>query len=108
MAAVKSLPVLHHSVGYILFPLGVGGGGGCVCSLANNSVAYEETQSNRVSDFRDFVCSSFPKTILFYFYFTPDGHIIWWASAHTSIVFTSFQGRIQKRFTGFSRTPPLT
>ena len=25
-------------------------------SLANYSVAYEETQSNRLSDFRDFVC----------------------------------------------------
>ena len=25
-----------------------------VCGLANYSVAYEETQSNRVSDFRDF------------------------------------------------------
>ena len=31
-------------------------GGGSVCSLANYSVAYEETQSNRVSDFCDFVC----------------------------------------------------
>ena len=46
----------------------VGGGGG-VCSLANYSVAHEETQSNRVSDFRDFVCSLFPKAILFGFYF---------------------------------------
>ena len=36
----------------------------------NYSVAYEETQSNRVSDFRDFVCSLFSKAILFYFYFT--------------------------------------
>ena len=33
--------------------------------LANYSVAYEETQSNRVSDFRDFVCSLFPKAIFF-------------------------------------------
>ena len=32
-----------------------------VCSLANYSVAYEETQSNRVSNFHDFVCSLFPK-----------------------------------------------
>ena len=32
------------------------------------SVANEETQSNRVSDFRDFVCSLFPKAILFDFY----------------------------------------
>ena len=45
-----------------------GGGGGSVCSLANFSVAYEETQSNQVSDFCDFMCSLFPKTILFYFY----------------------------------------
>ena len=35
------------------------------CSLANYGVAYEETQSNRVSDFRDFVCSLFLKAILF-------------------------------------------
>ena len=42
-----------------------------VCSLANYSVAYEESQSNRVSDFRDFVCSLFPKAILSYFYLTP-------------------------------------
>ena len=49
---------------------GGGGGGGAgrgggVCSLANYNVAYEETQSNRVSDFRDFVCSLFPKAINF-------------------------------------------
>ena len=43
---------------------------GGVCSHANYSVAYEETQSNRVSDFRDFLCSLFPKAILFDFYFT--------------------------------------
>ena len=41
-----------------------------VCSLANYTVAYEVTQSNRVSDFRDFVCSMFPKAILYDFYFT--------------------------------------
>ena len=45
------------------------GGGVLGGSLANYSVAYEETQSNRVSDFRDFVRSSFPKAILFDFYF---------------------------------------
>ena len=45
---------------------GGGAGEGGVCSLANYNVAYEETQSNRVSDFR----SLFPKVILFYFYFT--------------------------------------
>ena len=39
------------------------------CSLVNYSIAYEKTQSNRVFDFRDFVCSLFPKAILFYFYF---------------------------------------
>ena len=43
---------------------------GGVYSLTNYSVAYEETQSNRVSDFRDCVCSLFPKAILFYFYLT--------------------------------------
>ena len=37
---------------------------GRVYSFANYSVAYEETQSNRVSDFREFVCS---KAILFSF-----------------------------------------
>ena len=50
----------------------MGGGGweGVVCSLANYSVAYEETPSNRDSDFRDFVCSLFPMANLFDFYFT--------------------------------------
>ena len=41
-----------------------------MCSLANYSVAYEETQSNRVFDFRDFVCSLFPKATLFDSYST--------------------------------------
>ena len=36
---------------------------------ANHSVAHEEAQSNRVSDFLDFVCSLFPKATLFDFYF---------------------------------------
>ena len=40
-----------------------------VCRLANYSVAFQEIQSNRVLDFRDFVCSLFPKAILFGFYF---------------------------------------
>ena len=38
---------------------------GGVRSHANYSVAYEETLSNRVSDFRDFVCSLFPKALFF-------------------------------------------
>ena len=39
--------------------------------IQNYSVPYEETQSNRVSDFRDLFCVSlFPKAILVYFYFT--------------------------------------
>ena len=38
-----------------------------VCSLTNCSVAYEETQSNRVSDFRDCESSLFPKAILLTF-----------------------------------------
>ena len=42
-------------------------GVGSLCSLAIYSVAYEETQSNRISDFRDFVCSLFSKAILFDF-----------------------------------------
>ena len=51
---------------YIYFiPLKPGLGG--VCSLAKYSVACEETQSNRVSDFRDLVCSLFPKATLFDF-----------------------------------------
>ena len=49
----------------IRYPLALEG----ICNLANYSVAYEETQSNRVSDFHDFVCSLFPKTILFDFYY---------------------------------------
>ena len=47
--------------------LGAWVGAGGVCSLANYSVVYEETQSNRVYDFHDFVCSLFPKAILFDF-----------------------------------------
>ena len=38
-------------------------------AASQTSVAYEKTQSKRVSDFRDFVCSSFPKAILFDFLF---------------------------------------
>ena len=74
MAALKRLPVYHHSAGYILFPLGpsylwksntaLAGARGSVCSLAIYRVAYEETQSKQVSAFRDFVCSLFPKAIL--------------------------------------------
>ena len=49
---------------------------GGVCSLANYSIAYEETQSNRVSDLRDFAvsdlrdfaCILFPKAIHFFYY----------------------------------------
>ena len=37
-------------------------------SLTNYSVAYEETQSNRVSDFRGFMCYLFLKAILLDFY----------------------------------------
>ena len=48
---------------------GGGGGEGGVCSLANYNVAYEETQSNRFSDFRDFVCSLFPKAIFFFYFY---------------------------------------
>ena len=36
------------------------------CSLAYYNVAYEETHSNRVSYFRDFVCSLFPKQFFFF------------------------------------------
>ena len=78
----------RDSAGYILFPLeslslsfffffffffenriqlkpAVGG----ICRFTNYSVAYVKTQSNRVSDFHDFVCSFFLKAILFDFYF---------------------------------------
>ena len=48
---------------------GGGGGGGSVCSLANYSVTYEKTQSNLVSDFRDFMCYLFSKAIFFLFLF---------------------------------------
>ena len=76
VASVKSLPVHHHCAGYILFTLGslspsclfgillkpaLGG----IFSLANYSVAYEETQSSRVINVRDFVCSLLPKAVLF-------------------------------------------
>ena len=48
---------------------GGGGGGAGRMQPRNYYVAYEETQSNRVSDFREFVFSLFPKAILFYFYY---------------------------------------
>ena len=41
---------------------------GGVSSLANYSVAYEETQSNQVSEFHDFVSSLSPKAILFFYF----------------------------------------
>ena len=66
---------------------------GDICSLPNYSIAYEETQSkkkkkkkkkkrvrekSRVSDFRDFVCSLFPKAIIFWllFYSTVAGVVL--------------------------------
>ena len=42
---------------------------GGVCSLTNYGVTYENTKSSRASDYRDFVCSLFPKAVLFDFYF---------------------------------------
>ena len=41
---------------------------GDACSLANYSVDYEETQLNRVSDFRNFYVFFFSKGNLFYFH----------------------------------------
>ena len=78
MAAVKSPPYIIIVLVIFFIPFGIiepiqvilkieyrisrlGG----VCSLANYSVAYEENQSNRVSNFRDFVCCLFPKAIPF-------------------------------------------
>ena len=86
-----SLRVHHHSAGYIFYFLlgslnsswlfwksntGAKGARGVgwrrkrwahtgYCSLANYNVACER-ESNRVFDFRDFVCYLFPKAILFY------------------------------------------
>ena len=64
---VQSDQNIHWAHGYFdnRIPLKTALGG--VCSLANYSVAYGETQSNRVSDFRDFVRFLFPKAILFVF-----------------------------------------
>ena len=70
---IESILLVILKIEYRLSWMGKGGGGGgvgLVCSLANYSVAYEETQSNQVSDFFffcDFVCSLFPKAILFHF-----------------------------------------
>ena len=50
---------------------------GGVRSLTNYSVAYEETQSNRVSDFRDFACCFFQRqSYLIYFTHTSESHKI--------------------------------
>ena len=51
----------------------MGGRGWGAYAASQTGVACEETQSNRVSDFRNFVCSLFPMAILFYFYFTVGG-----------------------------------
>ena len=58
---IEPIPVILNRI-----PLKPALGG--VCSLANYSFEYEETQSNRVSDFRNFVCSLFLKAILLDFY----------------------------------------
>ena len=64
---------------------------GGVCSHANYSVAYEETQSNRVSDFRDcFVCSLFPKAILFNFYSRLSEHSLFCLSVYRLHKFLKF------------------
>ena len=44
-------------------------GGMGLCSLAKYRFACEEIQSNRVSDFRDFVCYLFPKATFLTFIF---------------------------------------
>ena len=51
---------------------GAGGGGGCggAYAASQTTLLYTKKQSNRFSDFRDFVCSLFPKAILFDVYFT--------------------------------------
>ena len=46
---------------------GAGGGGGAYAASQTTLLRTEETQSYRVSDFRDFVCSLFPKAILVIF-----------------------------------------
>ena len=104
MTAVKSLPVHYHSASYVLFPVGslspswlfwksntasVGARWG-ICSLANYGVAYEETQSNRVSDFCDFACSLFPEGILFDFYCTDNEDQTADAKADLSLLFVAY------------------
>ena len=86
-AAVKSLPV-HHNASYILFPTGsltqswlfenrilLKPALGAYAAVANYSVAHEGAQSNRVSDFPDFVCSSFQWQSFLTFYSTVAGFV---------------------------------
>ena len=42
-------------------------------AVSQTTVVYEETQSNRVSDYRNYVCSLFPKTNLFDFCYSSSG-----------------------------------
>ena len=60
---------------------------GGLCSLANYSVAYEETQSNRVSDFRDFVYSLFRKAILFDCYSRETRIFGWSQNVHAALIY---------------------
>ena len=57
---------------------GGGGGGGLgegVCSLANYSVAYKETQSNRVSDFRYLCVLCFQRQLYYMFHLIYHVHV---------------------------------
>ena len=79
-AAVKSLSAHHHSAGYIFISFEIiqptlvilknriplkPALGGAYAASQTTVLHMKRTQSNRVSDFHDFVCSLFPKTILF-------------------------------------------
>ena len=62
-------------------------GKGSIYSLANYSFAYEETQSNRVSDFHNVVCSLFPKAFFFTFIFVTYHYVYKFMKSNISILF---------------------
>ena len=77
-----------------------------VCSLANYSVAYEETRSNRVPYIRDFLCSLFPKAVLFYFYFTAERYTLSTENLHF-LLFTHTTNTAERYSLSTEKPQPL-
>ena len=66
VAAVKSLPVHHHSGGYILFPLGWGGGWGVAYAASQTTVLHMKRLNQTVSPIFVILCVLCFKTQSFF------------------------------------------